>query len=222
MAEINSAYNNDIDITPLSTQTYTPLLEAYGDILNARELLLVDNKDTFNSETIDAIKIVSRFESLKKDLDGKKKEIELITNETTAIEEIQKQIKDSYDKLIKYIPMYNNKELYESFKECDNKRNNKIYTILTANNDKISKLFDEISVLSTEITSIVDMIKVGIIGIDEDKLNQKLCPICFEREVNICINPCGHTICATCQTGLTKCPTCRSSVSKFIKIFFSV
>jgi len=61
-----------------------------------------------------------------------------------------------------------------------------------------------------------------------DVETKKLCPICFENEVDMCINPCGHTICNKCTisnrttNSFTKCYSCRTNIKDYIKIYFSV
>ena len=56
----------------------------------------------------------------------------------------------------------------------------------------------------------------------------KLCPICFENEVDICLNPCGHTICNKCvlsnrsRYSNEKCYSCRTKVQDYIKLYFSL
>ena len=57
--------------------------------------------------------------------------------------------------------------------------------------------------------------------------NKKLCPICFENEIDTCLNPCGHTLCNNCvisnRNWRTKnCYSCRSLITDYIKIYFSV
>ena len=55
--------------------------------------------------------------------------------------------------------------------------------------------------------------------------NKKLCPICFENEVDMCINPCGHTLCNRCiisNRNSNKCYSCRGHIVDYIKIYFSV
>jgi len=55
--------------------------------------------------------------------------------------------------------------------------------------------------------------------------NKKLCPICFENEVDMCINPCGHTLCNRCiisNRNSHKCYSCRGHIADYIKIYFSV
>lgn len=53
----------------------------------------------------------------------------------------------------------------------------------------------------------------------------KLCPICFEGEVEVACVPCGHTLCAACHAKApsgTTCHTCRARVRERIRIFFSL
>ena len=58
--------------------------------------------------------------------------------------------------------------------------------------------------------------------------NKKLCPICFEHEVDTCLNPCGHTLCNNCVISnrnwsiKNKCYSCRTLITDYIKIYFSV
>jgi hypothetical protein len=49
------------------------------------------------------------------------------------------------------------------------------------------------------------------------------CFVCMERCVDLCLDPCGHVLCQTCWTRLPttdrKCPGCRATPRKAIKIF---
>ena len=57
-----------------------------------------------------------------------------------------------------------------------------------------------------------------------ESLEKKMCPICFDAEVDMCYVPCGHTVCSACsvKVGKMKCATCRSSVREVVRMFFSV
>lgn len=66
-----------------------------------------------------------------------------------------------------------------------------------------------------------------ILKTNEINDNKKLCPICFENEVDMCINPCGHTLCNRCiisniNNSHHKCYSCRGHIIDYIKIYFSV
>lgn len=56
--------------------------------------------------------------------------------------------------------------------------------------------------------------------------DKKLCPICFENEIDMCINPCGHTLCNRCiisnRNNTNRCYSCRGHISDYIRIYFSV
>ena len=59
-----------------------------------------------------------------------------------------------------------------------------------------------------------------------EKMNKKLCPICFENETDMCAIPCGHTCCNACviqsnsYTNLKRCLSCRNEIKQYIKIYF--
>ena len=75
--------------------------------------------------------------------------------------------------------------------------------------------------------------KIILAGIDEivkpDDMQKKMCPICFENEVNIAFVPCGHTYCKPCAdidhgryTNYAKCPQCRTQINAHVKLYFTV
>jgi hypothetical protein len=52
--------------------------------------------------------------------------------------------------------------------------------------------------------------------------NSLNCTICFQNEIAICINPCGHTFCISCAHNIKKkCFICNSDCKNKIKIFIS-
>lgn len=54
-------------------------------------------------------------------------------------------------------------------------------------------------------------------------VQQNVCPICFEKEINRVCVPCGHTLCSTCEFSVVeKCATCRRYVDMCIPIYFSL
>jgi len=57
----------------------------------------------------------------------------------------------------------------------------------------------------------------------DDPIACKLaCNICMEREINIRIAPCGHTICSQCINDTTiKCPFCAKEITDFQQIILS-
>ncbi|XP_074588626.1 LOW QUALITY PROTEIN: uncharacterized protein LOC141844465 [Curcuma longa] len=45
------------------------------------------------------------------------------------------------------------------------------------------------------------------------------CRVCLSAEVNITIVPCGHVLCQRCSAAVSRCPFCRTHVSRTMKIF---
>jgi hypothetical protein len=47
---------------------------------------------------------------------------------------------------------------------------------------------------------------------NSEMYNRFVCPVCFDKHVDIFLDPCGHLICNTCAFRLQggKCPTCRA------------
>ncbi|CAO2037010.1 unnamed protein product [Urochloa humidicola] len=45
------------------------------------------------------------------------------------------------------------------------------------------------------------------------------CRICLNAEVNMTIVPCGHVLCNRCSSSVSRCPFCRTQVSRMMKIF---
>ena len=60
------------------------------------------------------------------------------------------------------------------------------------------------------------------------EISKNTCPICLENQIEICLNPCGHTSCNKCilsnRSNIynNKCYICRTPVNEFIKIYFSL
>jgi hypothetical protein len=53
---------------------------------------------------------------------------------------------------------------------------------------------------------------------EEDK-QKKMCPVCFDNEVNTALVPCGHTYCSYCINKTNNCYICRGNIRNKIKLF---
>jgi hypothetical protein len=89
-----------------------------------------------------------------------------------------------------------------------------------------SSLQAKIDTVTKKLSTLRSLIQTGIEDlIDRDSANnKKLCGICFDREVDIAMVPCGHTSCSGCSNynTLNKCMHCRASIQRRVKLFFSV
>ena len=46
-----------------------------------------------------------------------------------------------------------------------------------------------------------------------------LCKICYDREMNCALTPCGHMVCFECSKRIKACPVCRRRVFKVQRVF---
>jgi hypothetical protein len=68
-----------------------------------------------------------------------------------------------------------------------------------------------------------------LINNNDDVINKKMCPICFDNEIDMCSVPCGHTCCNKCvissrgnYNNYKKCLNCRNDITEYIKIYFLI
>jgi len=83
----------------------------------------------------------------------------------------------------------------------------------------------ELNSLSTKLNHLREIISVGMQDlIKPDDINKKVCPVCFDREVNTVLVPCGHTYCEGCLKygAYSRCPQCRETIQRRIKMYFTV
>jgi hypothetical protein len=90
--------------------------------------------------------------------------------------------------------------------------------------DELEKERDD---LSRKLNALRKVITTGIHDlVKPEDIQKKICPVCFDKEVNMVYVPCGHTYCNGCaeldRTRGAKCPQCRSPINARIKIFFTV
>jgi baculoviral IAP repeat-containing protein 7/8 len=50
---------------------------------------------------------------------------------------------------------------------------------------------------------------------------EKVCKVCYEKETDVALIPCGHVFCRHCAFLVNDCPICRRTIQKKVKLFFS-
>lgn len=87
-----------------------------------------------------------------------------------------------------------------------------------------SKITDELQYAETNLAVLRDYLSLSVKSlIPEGQAKANMCPICYEKEVNRCCVPCGHTVCSGCAAqGGSECMTCRTHLDKTIPLFFSI
>lgn len=89
---------------------------------------------------------------------------------------------------------------------------------------KIDEKVDNEMIRMGIINDFIDVYKKTLSSFDLDKkiLSKYTCTICYENEVKMCINPCGHTFCKQCSEKIiSKCFACNCVVKEKTRLFLS-
>jgi hypothetical protein len=204
--------------------------------MNYSEFKLDDNENRLELSKItsnDAQGILEDFEILNKNLDEYKKKIEDLQAHKIYFDNYISNLQNNHLNVMNIINDYdiqgNNNELNELFINYNNKmKNNYDKWIIQNYTVKILEFENTIDIIEKKIIEFRTLFIYIINKITKPQLdNKKLCPICFENEVDICLNPCGHTLCNKCvisnRSRYTneKCYSCRGVIHDYIKIYFS-
>jgi hypothetical protein len=88
--------------------------------------------------------------------------------------------------------------------------------------EKIEAKIESETFKMKKITDFLDLYKKTIDTCDTHKktLGKYCCTICYENEVKMCLQPCGHTFCVSCTEKLTtRCFSCNGAVTAKIKMY---
>ena len=182
----------------------------------------------------DAQGILEDFEILNKKLDEYRKKIEDLQAHKIYFDNYISNLQNNHLNIMNIINDYdiqgNNNELNELFINYNNKmKNNYDKWIIQNYTVKLLEFENTIDIIEKKIIEFRTLFIYIINKITKPQLdNKKLCPICFENEVDICLNPCGHTLCNKCvisnRSRYTneKCYSCRGVIHDYIKLYFSL
>ena len=172
----------------------------------------------------------SLFNRLNDEFKQKQKTLEEYNTNLQTIQESDYKITTQIDSLRK-IYMSTNLDKVDSLNSVEDtlkdyfKETNPI--VSDTIRKKIASLEGETDNISNKLNALRALIVTGVNEIvkPEDK-EKKMCPVCFDNEVNIALVPCGHTYCKGCseadRSRYAKCPQCRTQINARIKIFFSL
>ncbi len=176
------------------------------------------------------LQTASLFKSLKGQLKDCNKFLELYTEQLKEFQDSIVKVELGMQTVKKICNIYNE----AGFEKIQEKHVDLDKEICETNNAVVGEIKKKIIENNTEIDKITiklnSLRKIILTGIDEivkpDDMQKKMCPICFENEVNMVFVPCGHTYCRTCSDidlgRHAKCHQCRSPVNARVKIFFTV
>lgn len=87
---------------------------------------------------------------------------------------------------------------------------------------KIRESQDVLNTISGKLTLNRELIHDFLKSIiPEENRKSNLCSICFEKELNACLNPCGHSFCKECTGKFhnSSCPTCRTRYQTVLPLY---
>jgi len=166
---------------------------------------------------------MNRTHDIFYDIKYEQQEYTNLTNEDTDYIEIEYKIKSKYEK--KYqtyqIKMFNKLKLLEELQKKGKNRHieeQRLLKIKTEIEYDFIKLYKQ----KTHINELKQKL-IMLIEIKTQELKKMKCPICFDRNSNIVLIPCGHIVCKICYDLLHSllCPICRCNVEKYNKIYFN-
>ena len=88
--------------------------------------------------------------------------------------------------------------------------------------EKVDGKIDEETFKIKKINDFIDIYKKTINSCDTNKkvLSKYNCTICYENDVTMCIQPCGHTFCNSCTTKISaRCFVCNGLVTAKFKMY---
>jgi uncharacterized coiled-coil DUF342 family protein len=213
-----------------------PLENAYQALLDQRNNLLIpmaDEKVTMSEDDLlvnKNLQTSSLFNRLNEEFKQKQKTLEEYNTNLQTIQESHYKITTQIDNLRK-VYMSSSVDKVDSLNSIEEKvkdyfkETNPFVSDLIRN--KIAVLEGEIDNISNKLNALRALIVTGVNEIVKpDDKQKKMCPVCFDNEVNTALVPCGHTYCKGCseadRSRYAKCPQCRAQINARIKIFFSI
>ena len=234
----HATYNNRIEVFQnySSPNQISPLEDAYQGLLERRQTLLIPIADEKVSITEDDLLVNKNlqtsalFNRLNEEFKQKQKTLEEYNTNLQTIQESHYKITKEIDSLRKVymstcVDKVDTLNSVEQIMKDYFKETNPAVSDLIRN--KIAVLEGEIDNISNKLNALRALIVTGVNHIvkPEDK-EKKMCPVCFDNEVNTALVPCGHTYCKGCseadRSRYAKCPQCRTQINARIKIFFSI
>lgn len=221
--------NNIIDQNTIQS-AYTDLLEerlapvtwtgdSHGGPLSEEDILATTNLQT-----------ASLFKKLKSDFKEAGNFIELYTEQQKEVQDSIIKMETGFQSLKKMCEIHN-QEAFEAlvsrYTDLQKEMGPIKQKILEGLTKKVATKNAELEKITSKLNSLRKLIVTGLDEIIKpEDASKKMCPICFESEVNTVLVPCGHTYCRGCaendRSRNAKCPQCRSVINARVKLFFTV
>jgi len=80
----------------------------------------------------------------------------------------------------------------------------------------------KLNVIEKEVTTCKKTLHTlaGFVNLSRQLSSKNMCPICYNNDVDVYCDPCGHTFCQKCVKA-NYCYLCRTKIQKVQKLFFT-
>lgn len=207
-----------------------------------KDLILNDKDEKLINTDNSARDILKEYECLKNNLNEFKNEYKELNKQKDVYDEYLNNLLNRHMNIINIINNFENlnindtndtnNNINDSFNNYKNKiKENYDKWILNYYIKKIKTIENNIDIIENKLKDFTNLFVFIINDVVGDKeISKNMCPICFENPVDICFNPCGHTSCNSCVISsrisayglINKCYTCRSPITDYLKIYFSL
>lgn len=224
----------------VDTDAYMPLEEAYDDLIVSRACihntvrLCEETEETEELDTtaLDAVKIVKSYETRAAQLKNMDAESEWLQKKLNEFRELENAVHDNVRALNTVLdtPYILDAETAQAHFETYLAWKKSLEKAMSAYKSHHIESLDNIKKKRTTLeagnVAVRNMLVTGAkLIIPEDNEKVHMCPVCFDKEVDTVLTPCGHTLCRACLPNITKCMTCmtcRAKIAKHYSLYFSV
>ena len=171
------------------------------------------------------------FKGLSQKYNNISREIDICEVSKASLEDSQETLRKLMQNVTTIYEIYNGGQIEKvntTYNEFIKVLKSSNATVITTHMAKKNALEIEQENLSRKLNKLRELIATGVKDlVTDESANKKMCPVCFDREVDTAMIPCGHTYCKGCtdfdrNNNQSKCPQCRTVIRSRIKLYFSV
>lgn len=228
-SENDNSYNEQFVLPIINNQDNANLVEKISK-------LNIDITDDITNDNYGEV-ILNTYKSLLSDLEKFKKELSELNKNKKDFFDYQQSLFTNHFTISKIFTAENNVDYENSPTKLFINYNDKIkttydYWIVNIYEPKKTNLEKNIDITEDKIIhyrKLFHFLINNFISVDEVK-QKKMCPICFDNEIDMCAVPCGHTCCNKCvissrssrSINKNNCISCRNKINNYIKIYFLI
>lgn len=232
-SDISSAFPG-VSSSSASSQSTRRINDLSGAILDYKKLLETNVEarilEPLDKSAVDSNVIIRKFRDFTAEVNRLSEEQKTLETELQKFQEIQTNTEEIFTQLFSGLAKMTKLTETEFNDFMDKKKGfltvlNKVAgRIKDSHSEKIKGLNAKLSTYNENLADIRSFMIEGVkLAFPNSTPTLHACPVCFEKEANVCAVPCGHTLCEGCIEKLSssQCPACRTTVTSKVKLFFS-